>query len=99
MGDLIFRRGKVQGIDAVKGRTTVRAFVPETELYKYSAHSAPLHMGERTICEPWRGTGPPPITSRRRFGRRRQRKMRSSRGSVNSLRAGQTRPLRTLTSE
>jgi hypothetical protein len=59
MGDLIFRRGKVQGVDAVKARTTVRAFVPESEPYKYSAHSAPLHMGERTICEPWRGTSPP----------------------------------------
>jgi elongation factor G len=37
MGDLTSRRGKVQGMDPVNGRTTVRAFVPESELYKYSA--------------------------------------------------------------
>jgi elongation factor G len=37
MGDLTSRRGKVQGMDAEGGRTTVRALVPESELYKYAA--------------------------------------------------------------
>jgi elongation factor G len=37
MGDLTSRRGKVQGMDAESGRTTVRALVPESELYKYAA--------------------------------------------------------------
>ena len=37
MGDLTSRRGKVQGMDPSNGRTTVRALVPESELYKYAA--------------------------------------------------------------
>ncbi len=37
MGDLTSRRGKVQGMEPEDGRTTVRAVVPESELYKYAA--------------------------------------------------------------
>jgi len=37
MGDLTSRRGRVQGMDPENGRTTVRALVPESELYKYAA--------------------------------------------------------------
>ncbi|HSG10047.1 MAG TPA: elongation factor G, partial [Longimicrobiales bacterium] len=36
MGDLTSRRGRVQGMDPEDGRTTVRALVPESELYKYA---------------------------------------------------------------
>ncbi|GIS79452.1 MAG: hypothetical protein CM1200mP14_10180 [Gammaproteobacteria bacterium] len=37
MGDLTSRRGKVQGMDPSSGRTTVKAMVPKSELYKYAA--------------------------------------------------------------
>ncbi len=37
MGDLTSRRGRVQGLDSDSGRTTIRAMVPESELYKYAA--------------------------------------------------------------
>jgi elongation factor G len=37
MGDLTSRRGKVPGMEPENGRTTVRALVPESELYKYAA--------------------------------------------------------------
>ena len=37
MGDLTSRRGKVQGMEPEGGRTTVKAMVPESELYKYAA--------------------------------------------------------------
>ena len=45
MGDLTSRRGKVQGMDPGDGRTTVRAIVPESELYKYSATLRSITQG------------------------------------------------------
>jgi len=45
MGDLTSRRGKVQGMDPGNGRTTVRALVPESELYKYAATLRSLTQG------------------------------------------------------
>jgi elongation factor G len=45
MGDLTSRRGKVQGMDPENGRTTVRAVVPESELYKYSATLRSITQG------------------------------------------------------
>ena len=45
MGDLTSRRGKVQGMDPVGGRTTVRALVPESELYKYAATLRSITQG------------------------------------------------------
>ena len=45
MGDLTSRRGKVQGMDPGNGRTTVRAIVPESELYKYSATLRSITQG------------------------------------------------------
>jgi elongation factor G len=45
MGDLTSRRGKVQGMDPGDGRTTVRAVVPEAELYKYAAKLRSLTQG------------------------------------------------------
>jgi elongation factor G len=45
MGDLTARRGKVQGMDPGNGRTTVRALVPEAELYKYAATLRSMTQG------------------------------------------------------
>lgn len=45
MGDLTSRRGKVQGMEPVDGRTTVRALVPESELYKYAATLRSITQG------------------------------------------------------
>ncbi|MGD8280719.1 MAG: elongation factor G, partial [Gemmatimonadota bacterium] len=45
MGDLTSRRGKVQGMDPEDGRTTVRAVVPESELYKYAATLRSITQG------------------------------------------------------
>ncbi len=45
MGDLTSRRGKVQGMDPGSGRTTVRAMVPESELYKYAATLRSITQG------------------------------------------------------
>jgi elongation factor G len=45
MGDLTSRRGKVQGMEPGNGRTTVRAVVPESELYKYAATLRSITQG------------------------------------------------------
>jgi len=45
MGDLTSRRGKVQGMEPAGGRTTVRAMVPESELYKYAATLRSITQG------------------------------------------------------
>ncbi len=45
MGDLTSRRGKVLGMDPDSGRTTIRALVPEAELYKYAATLRSLTQG------------------------------------------------------
>jgi elongation factor G len=45
MGDLTARRGKVQGMEPEDGRTTVRAIVPEAELYKYAATLRSMTQG------------------------------------------------------
>jgi len=45
MGDLTSRRGKVLGMDPGNGRTTVRATVPEAELYKYAATLRSMTQG------------------------------------------------------
>ena len=37
MGDLNQRRGRVLGMESDSGRTTIRAHVPQAELYKYAA--------------------------------------------------------------
>lgn len=54
MGDLTSRRGKVQGMDPQNGRTTVKALVPESELYKYAATLRSITSGRahhsRTIA-------------------------------------------------
>ncbi|MEX2467502.1 MAG: elongation factor G [Gemmatimonadota bacterium] len=45
MGDLTSRRGKVQGMEPEDGSTTVRAIVPEAELYKYAATLRSMTQG------------------------------------------------------
>jgi elongation factor G len=45
MGDLTSRRGKVLGMDPGNGRTTVKAIVPEAELYKYAATLRSMTQG------------------------------------------------------
>jgi len=45
MGDLNQRRGKVLGMDTAGGRTTIRAYVPEAELYKYAAALRSMTQG------------------------------------------------------
>jgi elongation factor G len=45
MGDLTSRRGRVQGMDPGNGRTTIRAIVPEAELYKYAAALRSMTQG------------------------------------------------------
>ncbi|MEQ1855655.1 MAG: elongation factor G [Longimicrobiales bacterium] len=45
MGDLTSRRGKVLGMDPASGRTTIRALVPEAELYKYAAALRSMTQG------------------------------------------------------
>ncbi len=45
MGDLTSRRGKVQGMEPSGGRTTVKAMVPESELFKYAATLRSMTQG------------------------------------------------------
>ncbi len=45
MGDLTSRRGKVLGMDPGNGRTTIRAVVPEAELFKYAAALRSMTQG------------------------------------------------------
>ena len=44
-GDLTSRRGKVMGMDADRGRTTIKARVPESELYKYASALRSMTQG------------------------------------------------------
>jgi len=60
MGDLTSRRGKVQGMDPVSGRTTVRALVPESELYKYSATLRSITQGRAHHTRVFAGYEPAP---------------------------------------
>jgi len=44
-GDVTSRRGKVMGMDSDGGRTTIKARVPEAELYKYAAALRSMTQG------------------------------------------------------
>jgi len=44
-GDITSRRGKIMGMDSHGGRTTIRAVVPEAELYKYAAALRSMTQG------------------------------------------------------
>ena len=60
MGDLTSRRGKVQGMDPSGGRTTVRALVPESELYKYAATLRSMTQGRAHHSRKLAGYEPAP---------------------------------------
>ena len=60
MGDLTSRRGKVQGMDPGNGRTTVRAMVPESELYKYAATLRSITQGRAHHTRKLAGYEPAP---------------------------------------
>lgn len=60
MGDLTSRRGKVQGMDPGNGRTTVRAMVPESELYKYAATLRSITQGRAHHSRTFAGYEPAP---------------------------------------
>ncbi len=61
MGDLTSRRGKVQGMDPSSGRTTVRARVPESELYKYAATLRSMTQGRAYHSRKLAGYEPAPL--------------------------------------
>ncbi len=46
MGDLNQRRGKVLGMDSGTGSTTIRARVPQAELYRYAASLRSMTQGK-----------------------------------------------------
>lgn len=62
MGDLTSRRGKVQGMDPKNGRTTVKARVPESELYKYAATLRSITHGRAHHTREVAGYEPAPDT-------------------------------------
>jgi elongation factor G len=45
MGDMTQRRGKVLGMEPGEGKTTIRAHVPEAELYKYASTLRSMTQG------------------------------------------------------
>jgi elongation factor G len=60
MGDLTSRRGKVQGMDPGNGRTTIKALVPEAELYKYAAALRSMTQGRAHHTRKQAGYEPAP---------------------------------------
>lgn len=60
MGDLTSRRGKVLGMDPDSGRTTIRATVPESELYKYASFLRSMTQGRAAHTRKLTGYEPVP---------------------------------------
>ncbi|RMH20734.1 MAG: elongation factor G [Gemmatimonadetes bacterium] len=60
MSDLNQRRGKVLGMDPGKGRTTIRALVPEAELYKYATSLRSITQGRAHHTRAFHGYEPVP---------------------------------------
>ena len=60
MGDLTSRRGRVQGMDPASGRTTIRALVPQAELYKYAATLRSITQGRAFHTREFHGYEPAP---------------------------------------
>ena len=60
MGDITQRRGKVLGMDSEGGKTTVRARVPEAELYKYAASLRAMTQGRAHHSRSFVGYEPVP---------------------------------------
>jgi elongation factor G len=59
-GDLTSRRGKVMGMDSEGGRTTVKARVPESELYKYASALRSMTQGRGHHSREFKGYEPVP---------------------------------------
>jgi elongation factor G len=59
-GDLTSRRGKVMGMDAEGGRTTIKARVPESELYKYASALRSMTQGRAHHTREFVGYEPVP---------------------------------------
>ena len=60
MGDITSRRGKVQGMEPSSGRTTIRAMMPEAELYKYAATLRSITHGRGHHSREFSGYHPMP---------------------------------------
>ena len=60
MSDMNQRRGKVLGMDPVDGRTTVKALVPESELYKYATSLRAITQGRAHHTRTFSGYEPVP---------------------------------------
>jgi len=59
-GDITSRRGKVMGMDSDGGRTTIKARVPEAELYKYAAALRSMTQGRAHHTRKFVGYEPVP---------------------------------------
>jgi len=59
-GDITSRRGKVMGMDSDGGRTTIKAKVPESELYKYAAALRSMTQGRAHHSRKFVGYEPVP---------------------------------------
>jgi elongation factor G len=60
MGDLTSRRGKVQGMEPLNGRTVIKATVPESELYKYASFLRSMTQGRAAHTRRRAGYDPVP---------------------------------------
>ena len=60
MSDMNQRRGKVLGMEPTAGRTTVKALVPEAELYKYSTALRAITQGRAHHSRSFSGYEPVP---------------------------------------
>lgn len=59
-GDMTSRRGRVMGMDSEGGRTTIKARVPESELYKYAAALRSMTQGRAHHTRTFAGYEPVP---------------------------------------
>jgi elongation factor G len=60
-GDVTSRRGKIMGMDSEGGRTTIKARVPEAELYKYAAALRSMTQGRAHHTREFVGYEPVPV--------------------------------------
>ncbi|MEE8148748.1 MAG: elongation factor G, partial [Longimicrobiales bacterium] len=67
MGDITSRRGKVQGMEPNGGRTTIKAVIPEAELYKYAALLRSITQGRAHHTRAFAGYEPVPELEARKI--------------------------------
>ena len=60
MKDVNQRRGKVLGMDTKGGRTTIKALVPESDLYKYATSLRAITQGRAHHTRSFSGYEPVP---------------------------------------